>query len=230
MMGIFNKIKEIFTFGNILYYPGCLTRFAVPELEKKYKKILDRIGIDYIEIPEFYCCGSPVLNAGYDADFQNLIEKNRKVFKKYSIKKIITGCPSCHYIFKKFYNIKVEHILKTISDNLDKIPTDYDEEITYHDPCHLGRKSGMYEMPRQILEKMGFTLVEMKDNREHSLCCGAGGGLRTNAPKLSNKIAKIRLKQVKTKKLVTTCALCYRHLKDNAKGIEVYELAQLIEK
>jgi len=229
-MAFLNKLKDIFSFGNVLYYPGCLTKFAAPDLEKNYKQILDMMNIDYIEIPDFYCCGSPVIKAGYDADFQNLIDKNAEVFRKYSIKKIITGCPSCSVIFKKYYDIRVEHIIITIAKNLDKIKARHEGDITYHDPCHLGRKGNIYNAPRKILTHLGFNLVEMKDNKENSMCCGAGGGLKSNAPKLSNKIAKLRLKQVKTKKLVTTCAMCYLHLKENAKGIEVMELSQLLVK
>jgi len=228
-MDVIKKISGLFKFGNVLYYPGCLSKFVLTDIAANYKRILDLFEIDYIEIPEFYCCGSPVLNAGYANDFYKLVEKNTQAFSKYSVRKIITSCPSCFTMFKKYYEVDVEPIVVTIRKNIDKLKINFEgEQITYHDPCHLGRKSGIYETPREILEHMGFEVVEAEENREKAMCCGAGGGLRNNAPNLSNKIAKLRLNQVKTKKLVTTCAMCYKHLKDNAKGIEVYELSQLI--
>ena len=97
-MGIFDKILG----GNTLYYPGCLTKFVAKDLKENYKKILRSLGIDFIELAEIeVCCGSPVLKAGYADDFKNLAEKNLKIFKEHSVKKIITNCPACFLVFKK---------------------------------------------------------------------------------------------------------------------------------
>lgn len=220
-------IEKLFA-RNVLYYPGCLTHFAAKDLEENYKKILSKIGIDFIMIPEFVCCGSPALNAGYKEDFEVLVKKNKELFKKYGVKKIITNCPGCYHIFKTYYDINVEHITVTISKNLKKITTKKEGKISYHDPCHLGRKSNIYDEPRNILRHIGFEVVELEDNRENALCCGGGAGLKTNYPELASSIAKKRLSQAKTKKIITTCQLCYKHLKENAKDIEVYELSEVL--
>ena len=99
-MKIFEKILG----GNTLYYPGCLTKFVAKDLKEKYEKILRNLGIDFIELSELeLCCGSPALKAGYKEDFKNLAEKNFKIFKDHSVKKIITNCPACFMIFKKYY-------------------------------------------------------------------------------------------------------------------------------
>lgn len=45
-------------------------------------------------------------------------------------------------------------------------------KVTYHDPCHLGRYCGIYEEPREIIEALGFDLVEMEPAKEQSYCCG----------------------------------------------------------
>ncbi|MGC8812542.1 MAG: heterodisulfide reductase-related iron-sulfur binding cluster [Candidatus Aenigmatarchaeota archaeon] len=80
MMKFFDKIRG----GNILYYPGCLTKFVAKELGENYRKILRSIGIDFIELKDLeFCCGSPALNAGYKEDAKNLAEKNFKVFKEH---------------------------------------------------------------------------------------------------------------------------------------------------
>jgi Fe-S oxidoreductase len=222
------RLFELFKFGNTLYYAGCLTKFAAPELEENYKKILVKLGIDFITTPEFNCCGSPVLNAGYEKDFKQLVNKNREIFNKYSIKRIITNCPACYNILKEEYSINVEHISQTLFRKLRKIKPIYKGEITYHDPCHLGRYADIYNEPRKVLEKLGFRVVEMEDTKEKALCCGGGAGLKTNYPELANKIAKKRIGQCKTKKLVTVCPLCYKHLKENAKGTDVFELSELL--
>ncbi len=48
------------------------------------------------------------------------------------------------------------------------------KQVTYHDPCTLGRGFRIFDAPRQLLTAMpGLKLVEMEYNRERSLCCGA---------------------------------------------------------
>jgi len=239
-MSIFKKLLG----GNILYYPGCLTKFVAKDLEENYKKILTRIGIDFIQLKNLeLCCGSPVLNAGYKKDFENLMNKNLEVFKEHSINKIITSCPACFKTFSQTYrelkgwDIEVEHTTVTIWKSIEKgklkINRKFNEKITYHDPCHLGRHSKIYDEPRNILKALGFEIVEMRNSRENALCCGAGAGLKTNQPDLANKIAVRRLQQAEDKnikKMITCCALCYAHLKENSKGvIEVFELSQVLK-
>lgn len=216
---------------NILYYPGCLSKFMIEDIGQNYKAILTKLGINFIVLPDTeLCCGLPALNAGYPNDFQNLVESNVKIFDKHTISKIITSCPECYYVFSNEYPIKVEHVTETILKNISKLElNDFNEErVTYYDSCYLGRHSGIYDAPREILKMLNFNVVELKNNRVNSMCCGAGGGLKANAPKLAGKIAKKLLSQVKTQKLITTCPMCYAHLKDNSEDIEIIELSQVL--
>jgi len=237
-MKIFEKILG----GNTLYYPGCLTKFVAKDLKEKYEKILRKIGIDFIELSELEkCCGSPALKAGYLEDFKKLAEENLKIFKEHSVKKIISNCPACAMTFKieyskvlgKKWDIEVEHISETINSKLKSQNSKLkNEKVTFHDPCHLGRGLGIFNEPREIIKKLGYEISEMELSKNESFCCGAGGGVKSNEPELANKIGKDRIEQAKktgTKILCTNCPLCYLHLKENAKEIEVKELIELFE-
>jgi Fe-S oxidoreductase len=229
--------------GNILYYPGCLTKFVAKDLLQNYRQILRELKIDFIELAGIeVCCGSPALKAGYFDDFKNLAEKNLKIFKEHGVSQIITNCPACFLIFSKEYSkilgekwdIKVEHISQTIvkaKKFLSSIQHPVSSiQCTYHDPCHLGRQMGIYDEPREIIKSLGYEIKEMELNKLDSFCCGGGGGVKSNEPELANRIAKDRLNQAEktgAKVLITSCPLCYLHLKENAKNIEVEELSQL---
>ena len=52
--------------------------------------------------------------------------------------------------------------------------------ITYHDPCNVGRKLGVFEPPRELLKAVGASFVELWPNRKHSVCCGGGGSVAQN--------------------------------------------------
>ena len=218
--------------GNTLYYPGCLTKTVLPDIQNRYEKILRQIGVDFIMLPDKeLCCGSPVIKAGYLQDFADLKEKNLAIFKKYNVNRIITNCPACFNIFKNNYGLRVEHITEILVKKVSKIKAAWPsaQPITYHDPCHLGRYNGIYQEPRKILKDMGYQIAEFPCALDKSRCCGAGGGVKTNNPDLANKVANNVLSQVKTKKLVSPCPLCYLQFKENAPSdLAVLELSELI--
>jgi Fe-S oxidoreductase len=237
------KILDKILGGNILYYPGCLTKFVGKDLKENYEKILRTIGIDFIELKEKeVCCGSPALNAGYKKTAEDLARKNYHVFKEHRVTKIISNCPACYKTFSQDYplllkewDIKVEHasqtIYKSIQEGKLKLKKKIEKIVTFHDPCYLGRYMSIYEEPRKILEFVGCKIVEMKFNRKNSFCCGGGGGVQSNYSELANYIAKERIQQAletKAEILVTTCPLCYYHLKRNSEEIQVFELSQLL--
>jgi Fe-S oxidoreductase len=233
--------------SNTLYYPGCVTHYALPEVGRRYEELLRHAGVDFIVLPgETLCCGSPVKRAGYVADFEELKAKNLRIFARFSVRKIITNCPGCYHTLKHDYGLEAYHVSQVLADRLSRetrrqgdretrrvsppLPLSPSPHlpITYHDPCHLGRWSGIYDEPRQLLANAGWTVTELPDNREHSLCCGAGGGLKSNFPDLANAIAQQRLSQVENGRLCTACPLCYAHFKENADGVEVLEFGEAL--
>ncbi len=224
-MGFFDKFR-----GKTVFYPGCLAKHNLKSIANNYLNILQKLGVDFVLLKDSeVCCGYPALSLGYRPEFEDLRVKNVELFKKNGIKKIITSCPSCYLIFKEYYKeFKVEHVTQTLVKYLRNLPVKFEEKITYYDPCNLARKGNIVNEPRAILETLGFEIVELESNKENTICCGAGGGLKNNLPSISNKIAKKLLAKVKTKKLITTCPLCCQHLKENTKNIEVLELSQVL--
>lgn len=232
-MGMFSFLNK----GNTLYYPGCLSKYVLKAETENYKRILEKLGVDFIMLPDELCCGSPVRNAGYEAEARKLARKNFDIFKKHGVKKIITNCPACFKSLKEYkelisdWDIEVEYILFTILKHLKvkDIKNFKTGRIAYHDPCHLGRHSNIYDEPRNILKLIGFEVVEMLHTRESALCCGAGAGLRVNNPQLAGEMMLNRIKEAKeagAEKIITTCPLCFSHLSNPQ--IEVEEFSYVL--
>jgi Fe-S oxidoreductase len=234
-MGLFKK----FFSRNTLYYPGCLIKSVATDINENYKEILRKLGVEFLEFDDFVCCGSPVLNAGFKEDFEQIRAKNMALLDVYGIKTVITPCPACLKMLKQDYElekegIKVKHITEVFAENIHKFKEIKEiwknqKKITFHDPCHLGRHCGIYNEPRQLLMKAGYKLEEFDKKGAEAECCGGGGGVKANFPDISNEIAKKRLKGCKTPILATACPLCYLHLKENASGIEVKEISQIMK-
>jgi len=222
-------IKDWFGRGKTLYYPGCLIKGVLKEQFENYKEIFNGLGIDFVLLSgDEVCCGLPILNAGYRKDAKKLAKKNFDLFKKNGITKIVTNCPACYYMFREVYpkmvrdwDIGVEHATVTILKALKKKGIRFKgseedrEVVAYHDPCHLGRYSGIYEEPREVIERLGGKIFEFKMNRESAFCCGGGGGVRANFPEVAKKIAKKKVSFVPegVGKIVSPCGLCYANFK-----------------
>ena len=237
-MGLLDKLAG----SNTLYYPGCMTKFVLRDLGKRYEELLRKAGTDFIKLKDLeVCCGSPALNGGYAEDFKILAENNLKVFREHGVKRIITSCPACLRVFTQEYpkilkdwDIDVEHatqaLLRAVKEGRLK-PGKKALTVTYHDPCHLGRYCKIYQEPRELLKSMGITVKEMELSKEQAFCCGGGGGVKANFPELANSIAGERMEQAKktgARTLVTCCPMCCSHLKDNAKGMDVKEISELL--
>ena len=126
-------MRRVFS-NKTLYYPGCLNKTITVDINQNYKDMLKKLDIDFIEIDEMLCAGSPVLNAGYKQEFENIKEKNLEILDKYGVSRIITACPGSLKVFRQNYKldehgIKVEHVYEVLAKHLDKIKDKFKKGI-----------------------------------------------------------------------------------------------------
>jgi hypothetical protein len=107
------------------------------------------------------------------------------------------------------------------------------EVVTWHDSCHMGRVSGVYEPPRDLIRAVpNTTLVEMSHNRERGRCCGSVLTLIKD-PLVAHEVGKIRLDEAVeagVKKVLALCPCCEFQLRVSADKknmpLEVVDLAR----
>ncbi len=177
--------------------------------------------------------------------FEKLMADNTKAMNKAGVKKIITFSPHSYNTFLNEYSdldtdVEIIHYTKVLADALaaGKLEFNGKEEIqvTFHDPCYLGRYNEDYETARQVLEAIpGIKLVEMPNTKSNSFCCGGGGGGMFQESKVGARPSEIRVKEAvstKSKVLVTACPFCTSMFTDAAKStqseIEVKDLVEVI--
>ena len=215
----------------MLYFRGCTAREKQTDISKATEELLNLAGIDYHVLEDEKCCGSVLLRTGFESEAKEQIEKNTEVLKD---EKIIVSCAGCYKTLKEDYEcLDVIHISQLLDElirenKLELTKTDLD--VTYHDSCHLGRHCNVFDEPRNVIESVA-NIVEMENNRENSLCCGAGGGVKSAYPEITSQMAQSRIAQAKEtncKTLVTSCPFCKLNLENDE--IEVLDLTEFLVK
>ncbi len=214
------------------FFPGCVDSLELflhdvktdfGEITTSSLKLLDKLGIKP-RVLQMKCCGHDVLWQGKKDVFDRLKNHNTEYLKESGIDTLITGCAECYRTFSKDYElgIKVIHI----SELLDKLGLKINTEITYHDPCRLGRHMGVYDAPRKALLSNGARIKEMEHSRDKALCCGVSSFMNCNEQTKALRIARMDEAQATgAKTLITTCPKCLAHfncLKNEKDAIKNY--------
>ncbi|MHA1148296.1 MAG: (Fe-S)-binding protein [Promethearchaeota archaeon] len=240
------KVKEATSEqADLLYFVGCTAALTsdIQNVAINTAKILNKLDVDFSVMGEHeVCCGSVALRTGDRKAFNSVATKNYELFKNSGVKTIITSCAGCYRTLKVDYadvmedlNIKVLHtvefIYKIIIEKNISLKN-LDVTATYHDPCHTGRHTGLYDEPRELLSKMA-TIIEMRTIKDNAKCCGAGGGVKKGFPELSMEIAKSRImeaEETEAEYIVSICPFCYRNLSDAIKERNSYiKMVDLLE-
>jgi heterodisulfide reductase subunit D len=229
--------------AEVILFVGCVASLfpTAYSLCRSLIEIMLKMGIDFSILGDGeVCCGYPLLLAGLPPDDQ--IERNTTLLATLGATKLVTACPSCFYTFKELYpelGMELWHTSEFLLQILEERALalrPFPKKVTYHDPCDLGRKSGIYEAPRQVLQSIpGLELVEMEANRAEAFCCGGGGNMESIDPALSATIADRRLAQaqaVGAEVIASACQQCERTLAMAARRakarIRVVDIAQLV--
>ena len=204
-------------------------------LAKAAAEVLNQAGISWgLPQVEVNCCGESLKKVG-DLDlFEKLKNNNLQYFNKKGITKIITVSPHCLTSFKKDYgeDYEVVHLIELIAGLVKegKLTPQKDFgglKVTYHDPCYLGRHSGVYDAPREVLKSIpGLDFVEMERNREQSMCCGGGGGGLWMEKLKGERLSDLRIEEALAtgaSVLATACPYCITMFEDSVRTLNVDE-------
>jgi heterodisulfide reductase subunit D len=230
-----------------VYYIGCTSNYRQQSLRDATLRFLKKVNLDFTLIDE-HCCTSPMIRTGQTEHSEEFMRYNVNKIKETGAKKVITSCAGCYRTlkkdFEKFgvkYDFKVFHTVELLKTLLDErkitFNSEYSKTVTYHDPCHLGRHMDMYEIPRKVYKRIpGIRFVEMRRNRNHSWCCGAGGGVKIGYPEWAVEISKNRLEEATetgASVLSSTCPFCKTNLGDANErfkfNFEVLDLAEILD-
>lgn len=255
------------TKAKYLLYVGCAASFdpRLQKIARSLVRILNKAGVDYAILGDKEsCCGDVIYNIGEEGFLEELVQNNLKDFEKTGAECVVSISPHCYNMFKTVYPkygnaIPSHHYTELLSELIDKDALKISSsasssssslvsktpsgaiggklEVTYHDPCYLGRYHGIYEEPRKILESLPHTaLVEMKDTKGNALCCGGGGG-QMWMDSIGERQSHQRIMNAAESGasiMATSCPYCVQNFEDAAKtksvrDVRVMDVAEMVE-
>src|SRR3990172_3297454 len=233
----------------LLWWVGCApaTDAQAQKTARAFVRVLEAAEVDYAVLGgEERCSGDPARRAGNEYLFSEMATANVETLNAVAPKRIVTTCPHCLHVLKNEYpafggNFSVIHHTALIQElieagrlNLHSGPVQ--ENITFHDPCYLGRHNRITEAPRRTLRAAGVNVKEMPRNREMSFCCGAGGGqMWKEEEEGAERVSSDRLREARatgTGTLAVGCPFCMIMLGDAARQeggeIEVRDIVEIV--
>ncbi len=237
----------------ILYWVGCAGAYEprAQKIARAMVQILRAAGVKFAVLGEKESCtGDSARRAGNEYLFYEMATANVELLNEVKPPRILVTCPHCmHTIGKEYpqfgghyevvhHSAYIEELLASgrlkIAPEAAKTP----KQVTYHDPCYLGRHNGVYDAPRLILERAGTQLAEMEHARNRSMCCGAGGAQfwkeeeHGSASVSGTRYAEASATQAET--LAVGCPFCLRMFEDahqaeeGRNGPQVQDIAEIV--
>ncbi|MDY7036365.1 MAG: (Fe-S)-binding protein [Thermodesulfobacteriota bacterium] len=228
--------KDVGTFkdkGDYFYFVGCLPFFDVAfryldlaplDSARSVLTLLNRIGLEPVISDDERCCGHDALWSGDEATFRKLAEWNVEAIISSGARTVLFSCPEGYFTFKNHYPeylgdlpFEVLHMTEFLARELPgaglSFQSSSDGNITYQDPCRLGRFTGHYEPPRELLQRLPKTkLVEMTRNMENALCCGTSAWMECSSCSKAMRLERLQeAHETGAKTLITACPKCQIH-------------------
>ncbi|MBW1997442.1 MAG: (Fe-S)-binding protein [Deltaproteobacteria bacterium] len=232
--------------AEVIFFVGCVASFfpMAQSIPVNMSRIMQEAGVDFSILGgEEWCCGFPLIGAGMPAEMRELKEHNVEKVKEVGANTVVFTCPSCYHTWKHLYevnDVKLYHssqfIDQLIKEGRLKLKEKNTITVTYHDPCDLGRNTGVFDEPRNVLKAIpGLTLVELPHNRQLSMCCGGGGNVEMVNPELTAAVAQMKIDEIQSTgadMVVSACQQCLRTIATRARkqkiALPVKDLTELV--
>ena len=218
---VIEKDKKV----DYLYYVGCAGSYDNnnQKVVQDTVKLLKKAGVDFAVLGKTEKCnGDPIRRFGDEYNFYEIAIGNIATLNEYDFGKIVTHCPHCFHTIGKEYgkfddgDFEVVHHTELLDELIKKgklVPKKtIDKELTYHDPCYIGRHDNNYVAPRDIIESIpGMELKEMDKTKDTARCYGMGGGNMWYEVEEGKHLSENRLEDIadiKVETLATSCSYC----------------------
>ncbi|MFI7454742.1 (Fe-S)-binding protein [Nonomuraea sp. NPDC049714] len=232
--------------GESILFVDCEAAFYRTSVPRSVARILRLAGYEFGLMNEQWCCGGPAAEMGYEEQARRFARHNLDDWRAAGVRRVLVLDPHDYITFtedypKYFgdaYDIEIVLVVELLAELIREgrltphVPVE--RTVTYHDPCRLNKRKGVWREPREILRAIpGLTFHDEDRVTQWSYCSGGGGGLPVEKPELTAKISEQRIgkaAELGVDTLVSACPWSERPLSEagEARSIDVVDLHELL--
>jgi Fe-S oxidoreductase len=232
--------------GETVLFVDCEAAFYRTSVPRAVARMLQMAGYEFGLMREQWCCGGPAAEMGYVDQAKRFARHNLDDWRSTGTRRLLVLDPHDYISFTEDYpkyfgeefDIEVVLVLDVLAELIREgrltpsVPVD--RAVTYHDPCRLNKRKGIWQQPREILGAIpGLTVHDVDRVTQWSYCSGAGSGLPIEKPELTAKISALRMERaadLDVDTLVSACPWSERPLSEagDAQDIDVIDLHELL--
>ena len=207
--------------GKNILFVDCEAAFYRTSVPRAVAQILQVGGYEFGLMQEQWCCGGPAAEMGYVDQAKRFARHNLDNWKASGAERILVLDPHDYISFTEDYPkyfgeefdleivLVVELFAEMIRDGRLSPTVSIEKDITYHDPCRLNKRKGIWKEPREILRSIpGLTFNDVDRVTQWSYCSGGGGGLPIEKPELTSQISDLRLSKAAELEVDTLVSAC----------------------
>ncbi len=255
---VYGEDVDSFDGYEYLFWVGCAGAYddKAKKTTKAVAELLAIAGVKYLVLGTGETCnGDSARRSGNEFLFQQLaqqaVESLDGLFEGVETvdRKIVVTCPHCfNTLGREYKQLGADYSVLHHTQLLNRLVRDkklvpvspVSEDITYHDPCFLGRHNKVYEAPRELISAAGAKLAEMPRHADRSFCCGAGGARMWMEEHIGKRINHERVDEALATgatTVATACPFCRVMITDGVndrqeaagrEGVDVRDVAQLL--
>ncbi|HEX6577952.1 MAG TPA: (Fe-S)-binding protein [Jiangellaceae bacterium] len=207
--------------GQTILFVDCEAAFYRTSVPRAVAQILRHAGVEFGLMPEQWCCGGPAAEMGYVEQARRFAEHNLANWRAAGASRILVLDPHDYISFTEDYPrffgadfdveivLVVELFAELLRDGRLTPSVPVRRSVTYHDPCRLNKRKGIWQEPREVLRAIpGLEFTDVDRVTQWSYCSGAGGGLSIEKPELTAAISDDRMDKAAALGVDTLVSAC----------------------
>lgn len=199
--------------GRVALLGGCAQPVVNTAIHAATIRLLTRLGVEVVVPQEAGCCGAIVLHMGREDEALQFARHNIDVWTREmageGIDAILINTSGCGTTIKDYGFLlrddkayaekaaRVSSLAKDISEylsglDLPKAPAK-ELSVAYHSACSLQHGQRITDLPKRLLQQMGFTV---RDVPEAHICCGSAGTYNLLQPFFARRLKQRKVANI----------------------------------